>query len=157
LLEFMPLSKALQQKFPHNPLCMHVHGYNLLAKRSPCQSEVCAVLVTQPIDELKKRFNPEAAKNVSASYILQITGNGGGTWLAKIDSGNLDLEPFKGTSTDAADCTISVSSEDLQMIMSGKMSAMTAALSGILSVDGSLGLAMQLVPIFFEGQQPNLF
>jgi hypothetical protein len=37
------------------------------------------------------------------------------------------------------------------------MSAMTAALSGILSVDGSLGLAMQLVPIFFEGQTHNLF
>jgi putative sterol carrier protein len=115
------------------------------------------VLVTNPIDELKKRFNPQAAKNVSATYILQITGNGGGTYLAKIDSGKLDLQPFTGTSTDVADCTISISNEDLGMIMSGKMSAMTAALSGILSVDGSLGLAMQLVPIFFEGQQPNLF
>jgi len=115
------------------------------------------VLVTDPIAELKKRFNKEAAKNLSATYLLQITGNGGGAWLAKIDAGDLHLEPFNGGNPEVADCSISVSSEDLSMIMSGKMSAMTAALSGILSVDGSLGLAMQLVPIFFDGQQPNLF
>ena len=115
------------------------------------------MLVTEPINELKKRFNSQAAKNVSATYLLQITGSGGGTWLAKIDNGNLDVQPFSGGNSDAADCSISVSVEDLEMIMSGKMSAMTAALSGILSVDGSLGLAMQLVPIFFDGQQPNLF
>jgi putative sterol carrier protein len=115
------------------------------------------VLVTDPMNELKKRFNPEAAKNVSATYLLQITGAGGGTWLAKIDAGNLAVEPFEPSKADQADCSISVSSEDLEMIMSGKMSAMTAALSGILSVDGSLGLAMQLVPIFFDGQTHNLF
>lgn len=115
------------------------------------------MLVTDPINELKKRFNSQAAKNVSASYLLQITGNGGGTWLAKIDNGTLDVTPFTGGNTDVADCSISVSVEDLEMIMAGKMSAMTAALSGVLSVDGSLGLAMQLVPIFFDGQQINLF
>jgi putative sterol carrier protein len=115
------------------------------------------VLVTDPINELKKRFNAQAAKNVSATYILQITGNGGGVYEAKIDAGKLALTPFSGKSTDGADCTISVSAEDLGLIMEGKMSAMTAALSGVLSVEGSLGLAMQLVPIFFEGKQPNLF
>lgn len=115
------------------------------------------MLVTDPMNELKKRFNPEAAKNVCATYLLQITGSGGGTWLAKIDSGKLDVKPYQSGSSDQADCSISVGSEDLQMIMSGKMSAMTAALSGILSVDGSLGLAMQLVPIFFDGQTHNLF
>jgi putative sterol carrier protein len=109
------------------------------------------------MNELKKRFNSQAAKNVSATYLLQITGKGGGTWLAKIDSGNLEVTPFQPGSADVVDCSIAVSSEDLEMIMSGKMSAMTAALSGILSVDGSLGLAMQLVPIFFAGQTHNLF
>lgn len=108
------------------------------------------MLVTEPMNELKKRFNPAAAKNVSATYLLQITGNGGGRWVAKVDCGNLDVKVHE--STDKVDCSISVSAEDLQMIMTGKMSAMTAALSGILSVDGSLGLAMQLVPIFFDGQ-----
>jgi len=107
------------------------------------------VLATDPIEELKKRFNPQAAKNVSAVYLLNITGQGGGTYLVKISKGTLELLPAQQAAS--ADCSISVSAEDLQMIMSGKMNAMTAALSGILSIDGELGLAMQLVPIFFEG------
>ena len=114
------------------------------------------MLVTEPMEELKKRFNPAAAKNVSATYLLQITGEGGGTWVAAIDDGKLDVKPYIAGGTEP-DCAISVSVEDLEMIMNGKMSAMTAALSGILSVDGSLGLAMQLVPIFFNGQSNNLF
>ena len=39
----------------------------------------------------------------------------------------------------------------LAMIIDGKMSAMTAALSGVLSIEGELGMAMKLVPVFFEG------
>jgi putative sterol carrier protein len=115
------------------------------------------VLVTNPINELKSRFNPQAAKNISATYLLQITGVEGGAWFAKIDNGTLELTPYTEGSSISPDCTISVGAEDLELIMSGKMSAMTAALSGILAVDGSLGLAMQLVPIFFEGQSSNLF
>lgn len=109
------------------------------------------MLATNPIDELKRRFNPQAAKNVSATYMLQITGAGGGTYVVKINKGNLELIPADQASSASPDCTISVSADDLNLIMSGKMNAMTAALSGVLSIDGELGLAMQLVPIFFEG------
>ncbi len=110
------------------------------------------MLATNPIEELKKRFNPKAAKNVSATYLIQITGPQGGSWVARINKGQLDLITFEPAHNISPDCTISVSVEDLQMIMAGKLSAMTAALSGMLSIDGELGLAMQLVPIFFEGQ-----
>ena len=115
------------------------------------------MLVTDPINELQKRFNADAAKNVSATYLFQITGAGGGTWVAKIDQGKLDVTPYEAGKSPEPDCAISVSSDDLEQIMAGKMSAMTAAPSGILAVEGSLGLAMQLVPIFFEGQTHNLF
>lgn len=109
------------------------------------------MLATNPIEELRKRFNAKAAKNVSATYLLQITGSQGGNWLARIDCGQLELVGFEPSHNINPDCTISVAVEDLQMIMAGKLSAMTAAMSGMLSIDGELGLAMQLVPIFFEG------
>lgn len=105
-----------------------------------------------PIDELKRRFNSSAAKNVSANYLLNITGTEGGPWMTKIDSGNLEVVPFEQGKCPSPDCSISVSKDDLELIISGKLSAMTAALSGMLSIDGELGLAMQLVPIFFDGQ-----
>ena len=105
-----------------------------------------------PMEELKKRFNSAAAKNTTAVYLFNITGIDNGSFLAKIDAGNLDCESYMAGTSQTPDCAITVSAEDLKMIMQGKLSAMTAALSGMLSVEGELGLAMQLVPIFFEGQ-----
>lgn len=115
------------------------------------------MISAKPIEELKKRFNSSAAQNVSATYLLQITGLEDGPWLTKIDMGKLEVLPYEHGTSPSPDCTISVSAEDLEMIMTGKLSAMTAALSGMLSIDGELGLAMQLVPIFFEGQSYNVF
>ncbi len=106
------------------------------------------------IEELRKRFKPENARNLNATYLITIRGNGGGTWLTKIADGKLEFEPRDPSTKPQADCLISVDAEDLEMIMTGRMSAMTAALSGVLAIEGELGLAMQLVPIFFEGQAP---
>lgn len=106
------------------------------------------------IDELQKRFKPEAAKNLSATYLIAIQGQGGGTWLTKIDDGTCQITPQSEAPPVEPDCKISISAEDLEMIMAGKVSAMTAALSGMLAIEGELGLAMQLVPIFFDGQVP---
>lgn len=110
------------------------------------------MISTDPIEELKRRFNARAAQNVTATYLLQISGSDHGAWITRIDDGALEVLPFEAGKSPAPDCTISVSKEDLELIMSGKLSAMTAALSGMLAIDGELGLAMQLVPIFFEGQ-----
>jgi hypothetical protein len=103
-----------------------------------------------PIEELKRRFNSEAAQNLSATYLLDITGLGQGPWLTRIDMGSLEVIPYEPGSSPEPDCSISVAAEDLEMIMAGKLSAMTAAMSGLLSIDGELGLAMQLVPVFFD-------
>jgi putative sterol carrier protein len=113
-----------------------------------------SVPATQPIDELRKRFKPENARNLNATYLITIRGDGGGSWLTKIADGKLEMEQQDPSSAPPADCMISVDAEDLDMIMDGRMSAMTAALSGVLAIEGELGLAMQLVPIFFEGQAP---
>lgn len=106
------------------------------------------------IEELRKRFNPAAAKNLSATYLITIEGEGGGTWLTKINDGSIEFIPQEKEECLSAepDCTIAVSAEDLEMIISGRLSAMTAALSGMLVIEGELGLAMQLVPMFFNGQ-----
>jgi hypothetical protein len=112
------------------------------------------LLGANTIEELRKRFNPEHARNLNATYFITIRGNGGGAWLTKIQSGTVEFVPHDSAESPEADCCISVDAEDLEMIMEGRMSAMTAALSGVLAIEGELGLAMQLVPIFFEGQAP---
>ena len=110
------------------------------------------MLSDNAIEELKKKFNPAAAKNFSATYLFAIQGEGGGHWLTTIADGKCEIVPHEDGQNIKPDCKISVSAKDLSQIMNGKLSAMTAALSGILSVEGELGLAMQLVPMFFEKQ-----
>lgn len=108
------------------------------------------------IQELRNRFKPEHARNFSATYLITVNGDGGGSWLAKINDGEVEFvehdRKLDKEGSLPADCAICVSADDLELIMSGKLSAMTAALSGVLAIEGELGLAMQLVPIFFEGQ-----
>jgi putative sterol carrier protein len=112
------------------------------------------VPATKAIEELRKRFKPEAAKNFSATYLIAVHGDDGGVWLTKINDGKLEFIPQEEEEklSIEPDCKISVSQEDLEAMMNGKLSAMTAALSGMLAIEGELGLAMQLVPIFFEQQ-----
>ena len=109
---------------------------------------------TQIIDQLQKRFKPDAARNVNATYLISVRGDEGGNWLVKIKDGQCDFAPYANETNDKGDkpanCSISVDARDLESIISGRLSAMTAALSGVLSIDGELGLAMQLIPIFFE-------
>jgi putative sterol carrier protein len=113
------------------------------------------MLIAETINELRQRFKPEAAEDLTATYLFDIVGNDGGRWLAKIDKGSCSFLTLENDDPFApVDCTITVAAEDLQMILDGRLSAMTAAMSGVLTVDGEIGLAMQLVPIFFHGQAP---
>ena len=107
---------------------------------------------TDTIDELRRRFRPEAAKNLTATYLINVKGQGGGAWLTRISEGTCDI--IEHTGNTPADCMISIDASDLEAILTGRLSAMTAALSGVLAIEGELGLAMQLVPIFFEGNGP---
>ena len=113
------------------------------------------MLASNTIEELRKRFKPENARNLEATYLFHIRGNGGGCWLTKIHSGTVEfIQQEDPNAQPPVDCMISVDAEDLELILTGRMSAMTAALSGVLAIEGEIGLAMQLVPIFFEGQAP---
>ena len=113
-----------------------------------------SVPAAEVIEELRKRFKPENARNLSATYLITVRGQGGGSWLTKISDGTLEMTQQSPDSPAQADCLISVEADDLEEIIAGRLSAMTAALSGVLSIEGELGLAMQLVPVFFEGQAP---
>lgn len=104
---------------------------------------------TNTIEELRRRFKPEAARNLTATYLIHVKGPNGGAWLTSIKDGQCDIK--EATSTTPCDCKIAIEADDLEAILTGRMSAMTAALSGVLQIEGELGLAMQLVPIFFDG------
>ena len=84
---------------------------------------------------------PETSKAVNAVYEFNITGDGGGVWTV-----DLTKEPGTVTagSSGAAKCTVTCASADFMNIVSGKMNAQMAFMSGKLKIKGDMGLAMKL-------------
>src|SRR4051812_3435230 len=87
-------------------------------------------------DALKKF--PDKAKEVNAIYGFKITGDGGGEWTV-----DLTADPptcVKGDSGNAQ-CSIEVSGEDFQTMLSNPQSGMQLYFQGKLKVSGDPMLA----------------
>ncbi len=105
------------------------------------------------IAELKKRFDPAIAGKHTIAYVFNITGDEGGIWLLQIGNGACQFLAQKEMPADLKiPCFITIDTRDLEMILDGRMTAMTATLAGMLSVRGEMNLAMLLVPMFFESR-----
>jgi putative sterol carrier protein len=66
------------------------------------------------------------------------------------DAGNIFLTADGTVSNNdsAADCTIKVSQDDLEGLMTGDLNPMTAFMFGKLKIDGDMGVAMKLKDLF---------
>jgi putative sterol carrier protein len=95
--------------------------------------------------ELVQRFRPEAAQGLEAVYELRLSGDGGGTWhMVVLDQTCQILEGAAPEPT----TIISLSSQDWQALIAGKMDAFTALLQGKLTVHGDMNLATRLPGLF---------
>jgi len=103
------------------------------------------------IAQLNERFDAALAGKNTIAYVFNITGDEGGIWLLQIANGTCQFILQKELPQDARiPCFITIDTRDLEMILDGRMTAMTATLAGMLAVKGDMNLAMLLVPMFFE-------
>lgn len=84
---------------------------------------------------------PELSKAVNACYEFNITGDNGGVWTV-----DLSKEPGAVSvgSTGGAKCVVTCASNHFMDVISGKMNAQMAFMSGKLKIKGDMGLAMKL-------------
>jgi putative sterol carrier protein len=89
----------------------------------------------------KLQEHPETSKAVNAVYEFNITGDNGGVWTV-----DLTREPGVVTagSTGSAKCIITCAANDFMNVVSGKLNAPMAVMSGKLKIKGDMGLAMKL-------------
>lgn len=91
-------------------------------------------------DGLPDRAKEDASKlaGMNATYKFEI--DGAGTWVVKIEDGNLSVEEGDGE----AQCTVIVSADDFDQITDGSLNPQMAFMSGKLKIQGDMGLAMKL-------------
>lgn len=99
--------------------------------------------VEEVFAEIQKQLDedPSKAKAVNGIYKFDVTG--AGTWVV-----DLKADPPTVTQGDGeAQCTITVSSDDLLKIVNKELNAQMAFMSGKLKIQGDMGLAMKLSQI----------
>lgn len=100
------------------------------------------------VEALPLAFQPDKAKGMDATFQFELTGEGGGTWVAKIADGQCTVTEG---GLDNPSATISMEAADYVAIAQGKLDMAKAFMSGKIKVKGDMGLIMKLPDLFKTG------
>jgi putative sterol carrier protein len=90
--------------------------------------------------------NPDAAKEIGATYQINVAGDDGGEWF--IDCSDSGPKTESGN-PGSADCTIDIASADFQKLVENpQANGMQLFFAGKLKVQGNQMLAMKLQKLF---------
>ncbi len=87
------------------------------------------------------RTKPDLVTKIDSVYQFNISGPNGGQWT--VDCTHPGGSVTAGTAA-AAKCTVSATDADFLNIVTGKLNAQMAFMSGKLKIQGDMGLAMKL-------------
>jgi putative sterol carrier protein len=104
--------------------------------------------VKEIIETLPLAFQPDKAKGVDATFQFELTGEGGGTWVAKIAD---DQCTVTEGGIDKPSVSISMEAADYVAIAQGKLDMARAFMGGKIKVKGDMGLVMKLPDLFKTG------
>lgn len=97
--------------------------------------------------EIEKQLHEEGeqlVKKIGGVFAFKVKDGPGGkeaTWVVDVKNGKGSVSNDAGVK---ADCTVSLSDEDLLGLMTGKLNAQTAFFKGKLKISGNMGMAMKL-------------
>ncbi|MGB0588973.1 MAG: SCP2 sterol-binding domain-containing protein [Myxococcota bacterium] len=97
--------------------------------------------VKDVISEMEGRITSDPAKTreeIDGVFKFVVTGDGGGTWVVNCR----DVGVTEGDGD--AECTITVGDDTFVAIADGSMDAMQAFMTGMIQIEGDMGLAMKL-------------
>ena len=100
------------------------------------------------MEALPLAFQPDKAKGMDATFQFELTGEGGGTWVAKVANGQCTVTEG---GIDHPSATISMGAADYVAIAQGKLDMAKAFMGGKIKVRGDMGLIMKLPDLFKTG------
>ncbi len=93
-------------------------------------------------ETLESRADESKTAGLTATYLFDV--DGAGKWTVDVKDGKLSVTE----GGDQADCTISVSKENFEQLISRDLNPTTAYMTGKLKVKGDMGAAMKLQKLF---------
>jgi putative sterol carrier protein len=96
------------------------------------------------LENLGKKIDaadPAKMKGVTAVYQFDLSGDNGGVFHAVVDDGKASVVE---AAHDSPNITISMTAEDFDSMLEGKLNATSAFMAGKLKVKGDMSLAMKL-------------
>lgn len=99
----------------------------------------------QIIEQMPSVFVPEAAQQVTATYQLELSGEGGGIYWLKVADGQATSGEGK---VESPTVSMKASAEDFVRITTGQLNPVTAVMSGKLRIRGDMVLATKLSSMF---------
>jgi putative sterol carrier protein len=94
---------------------------------------------------LPQAFLSERAAGINATVCMQVTGAGGGSWYITIKDQQCAVSQ---TAVPNPRLTISMTAQDANLILAGKLDAMKAYMQGKLRMTGDMNLAMRFTSLF---------
>ena len=92
-------------------------------------------------DTLDRRFQPDAARGVNATYLYELTGDGGGTWTVTVAEGRLSVQQGP---VDKPSVTYRMAADSYVKLANGELNGTKAVLTRKLKVSGSIPLARKM-------------
>ncbi len=97
------------------------------------------------LDKMPEAFVAEKAGDLKANIQLDLTGEGAGQWVIKIDNGHMAVEPG---AVEFPKLTLTMAASDFTAISMGDANAMNLFMAGKIKVQGDLTLAMKFQELF---------
>jgi putative sterol carrier protein len=99
----------------------------------------------QVLEAMPGAFLPEKAGDASATFQVELEGEGGGVWTVEVKEGACHVQAGPA---EEAGVTIQMDAADFVAFSTGKLDPVRAFMAGKFKINGNVGLVLQMMQWF---------